>query len=174
MSRPFALPALLLALSLASPAPARPAEESAVRQAAQDLFDSWREADAAKGDAVLHPLFRLATRHDNFADDDTERRGPLPSIAVADRAAMMRIYANLRPGAWDDRLSDVRVRVDPSGIASLWARYRFHIDGRLTHCGIVTLTLYRSDGRWRIVDFADTHHWAQPGEPGGCAAPTAS
>lgn len=170
MSRPLALLALLAS---ASPAAAQPSQEAAVRAAVGQLFESWREADAAKGDAVLHPLFRLATRHDNFAADDTERRGPLPTIDVADRAAMMRIYANLTPGSWDDRLSDVSVRVDPSGIAGVWARYRFHIDGRLTHCGIVALTLYRSDGRWRIVDFADTHHWAQPGEPGGCAPPAA-
>lgn len=172
MSRPLAL--LLALLALAAPAAAQPSAEDEVHRAALQLFDSWREADAAKGDAILHPLFRLATRHDNFAADDTERRGPLPSIDVADRAAMMRIYANLTPGAWDDQLSDVNVRVDRSGIASLWARYRFHIGGRLTHCGTVTLTLYRADGRWRIVDFADTHHWAQAGEPGGCAAPAAS
>jgi ketosteroid isomerase-like protein len=170
MSGLLALPALLF---LAAPAAAQPVDEAAVRQTVQDLLDSWREADAAKGDAVLHPDFRLATRHDNFAADDTGPHGPLPAVSIAGRAAMIALYANLTPGAWDDRLSDVAIHVDPSGIATLWARYRFRIDGRLTHCGAVALTLYRTDRRWRIVDFADTHHWAEPGEADGCAPPAA-
>lgn len=86
---------------------------------------------------------------------------------------MMSLYANLKAGSWDDRLSGVAVRMNRSGIATLWAYYRFHIDGRLTHCGAVAMTFYRTAGRWQIVDFADTHHWAQPGEVNGCAAPAA-
>lgn len=172
MFRCLRLAAASITLCLAAAAAPAQTTEDAVRQAAQDLLDSWREADAAKGDAVLHPDFRLATRRDNFASDDTERRGPLPSVDVASRAQMMALYANLSPGAWDDRLSDIVVHADPSGIATLWARYRFHMDGRLTHCGIVTLILYEQDGRWRIVEFADTHHWAEPGEPDGCAPPS--
>ncbi len=177
MSPPLRPLVLVALLCLAGPVCAQPddrAAEAAVRQAAQDLVDSWREADAAKGNAVLHPDFRLTTRRDNFAADDADRTGPLPAVSVAGRAAMMALYANLRPGEWDDRLSDVAVHVDPSGIASLWARYRFHMDGRLSHCGAVALTLYRLDGRWRIVDFADTHHWAEPGEADGCAPPAPS
>ena len=147
--------------------------ESAVRRAVQDLLDSWREADAAKGDAVLHPQFRITTRRDNFASDDTERHGTPPFVSVADRAAMMRIYANLRPGSWDDRLSGISIRVDPSGVAHLWGRYRFSMDGRLSHCGVAAFTLYRLGGRWQIIEFADTHHWAEPGEQGGCSPPRA-
>ncbi|HKR24518.1 MAG TPA: hypothetical protein VJS15_04610, partial [Allosphingosinicella sp.] len=149
--------AALLLLCLAGPAAAEPAPsaaEAAIREAAQDLVDSWREADAAKGDAVLHPQFRLTTRRDNFAPDDSERGGPLPAVQTAGREAMMALYANLVPGEWDDRLSDVAVHVDASGIASLTARYRFHMSGRLSHCGAVAMTLYEERGRWRIVDFA--------------------
>lgn len=166
------LPLTLLLIGGASAAQGQP-EAAAVRQTVQDLLDSWREADAAKGDAVLHPDFRITTRRDNFAVDDTERRGTPPFVSVADRAAMMRIYATLRAGSWDDRLSDISVRVDPSGMAQLWGRYRFSIDGRLTHCGAAAFTLYRTDGRWRIIEFADTHHWAEPGDRDGCAPPAA-
>ncbi len=60
-------------------------------------------------------------------------------------------------GSWDDRLRDIEVRVDPSGIAAVWARYDFYIDSARTHCGIVSLTLYRTAGKWQIVNFADTH-----------------
>ncbi len=167
---PFAL--LLLA---AAPLAAQPVatEEDAVRRAAQALFDSWREADAAKGDAALHSSFRLTTRRDNNAPDDSSASDRLPALSVADRAAMMRIYANLRPGEWDDRLANIAVHADPSGIATFRANYRFHISGRLTHCGAVALILYRFEGRWQIADFADTHHWAQAGEPGGCEPPSA-
>lgn len=148
-------------------------EEAAIRRTVQDLLDSWREADAAKGEAVLHPEFRLTTRRDNVAADDPSPPTDLPALSVAPRAAMMRIYTAVRPGAWDDRLSDTVVHWDPSGLAVLWSRYRFHIDGHLSHCGAVTFTLYKLRDRWQIVDFADTHHWAEPGEANGCAPPSA-
>lgn len=173
MTRRWARFLVLLCSVAGAQVQARPAAETAVRRAVQDLLDSWRDADSAKGDAVLHPQFRFSTRRDNFAADDTERHGTPPFVSVADRAAMMGIYAHLRPGSWVDRLSDVSVRVDGSGVAQLWARYRFTMDGRLSHCGAAAFTLYRTEGRWRIIEFADTHHWAEPGERGGCSAPTA-
>lgn len=173
--RRLALFALLIfpSVAMGQSGPAARSAEAEVRQTVQDLLDSWREANAAKGDAVLHPQFRITTRRDNFASDDTERRGTPPFVSVADRAAMMRIYTSVQAGSWDDRLSGVSVQVDPSGIAHLSGRYRFSIGGRLSHCGVAAFTLYRADGRWRIIEFADTHHWAEPGEPGGCRPPVA-
>ena len=44
-----------------------------------------------------------------------------------------------------------------TGIATLWARYEFFIDGERSHCGRVLFQLYRLDGAWKVMNFADTH-----------------
>lgn len=165
--------ALMLLTGASAVAAAKPSEEEAVRRVILSLPESWRKADAAMGDAALDPEFRLLSYRDNVASDDTAPPPKLPLIDVASRAAMMSVYGAIKPGSWDDRLSNLVIHVSPAGVATGWANYRFYIDGKQTHCGAPALTLYKRDGKWRIVEFADTHHWAQAGEPGGCKPPAA-
>ena len=151
----------LLSLAFVFPAHAADPEEAAVLAAAQSLFDSWREADAAKGDRVLHPAFRLTTWRAAYDGDDPARKGEAPHVGSSDRAAMMAIYRSAKPGSWDDRVKNVRVHVDAGRMASVWADYGFFISGALSHCGAVSLQLYRTKAGWQIVSFADTHQWAK-------------
>jgi len=120
--------------------------ESEVRAAVQMLIDGWREADARKVEAVLHPQARLVTLRRNPEDMQTD---------TPER--MLTIIRQLKPGNWDDRLRDVEIRVDDTGLATLWARYEFFIDGERSHCGRVLFQLYRLEGAWKVVNFADTH-----------------
>ena len=171
----FALFTLVAASFPAATASAgsRSTDEAAIRQTVQDLLDSWREANAAKGDAAMHPDFRLFSRRTAYDGSDPALQGVAPHVGLSTRADMMAIYANLKPGQWDDRLSNVRIHWDSSGVGTLWANYRFHMGGKLTHCGAVAFTLYKMSRRWQIAAFADTHHWAVAGEPAGCAPPRA-
>ena len=142
--------ALLAAPSLAF---AQPSEEAQVRAAAQSLLDSWREADPARTEAVLHPDFRLLTMR-------TCPSGP--KVQTSTRAKLVEAVGKIKAGAWDDRLENVAVSVDSTGIAVLFANYRFFIDGRPTHSGAVTLQLYRTPRGWQVASFADTHNWLDP------------
>lgn len=49
-------------------------------------------------------------------------------------------------------------------IAVVWSRYKFTVHytengvaHAPSHCGIETFQLYRTEERWQIVNFADTH-----------------
>ncbi len=169
--RDLAAVALACFLATSGPALAEPeSDASAVRAAVQDLVSSWREGDRAKGDAVLHPEFRLTTRRDE-ADSATPGAGPY--VEVSDRKAMMKIYDIPGSKGWDDRLEDITVQVMPSGTAVLSARYMFYMAGKLSHCGDVSIQLYKLSSGWKLISFADTHHWARPGDPGGCLPPPA-
>jgi len=142
---------LLLAAVAGSSAHASPqtGDRAAVLAAANDLLDSWREADNAKGERVLHKDFRLTTLQGQGA----ERR-----VHVVDRAGLLNASRNLKPGDWDDRLKDVVVRVGSNGLAVVTARYLFSAGGKPTHCGLVAMQLYKDGGEWRIISFADTHN----------------
>ena len=140
-----------IVLGVASPglAASPPSENAKVLAAVNDLLASWREADNAKGERVLHPDFRLTT----FQGEGVGRK-----IYVADRAGLLNASKDLKPGDWDDHLKDVVVRIGRNGLAIVTARYLFNADGKPSHCGLVAMQLYKDGGTWRIISFADTHN----------------
>jgi|tagenome__1003787_1003787.scaffolds.fasta_scaffold20982059_3 hypothetical protein len=114
------------------------------------LLDGWREGNSAKAQATWAPQFRLLTLREEGAgkrlDMDTTEH-------LSDS------MAHLKPGAWDVRLGKAVLHQDATGIATLWAPYTFYQSGKKSHCGIENFTLYRLNGGWKIVQFADTHLW---------------
>jgi hypothetical protein len=145
--------AVTLCTSSARAEPA-PTGEKEVLAVVQTLLDGWREADPAKLETALHKDFREVTLHlqDGVWD-----------FAVVDRAKLIGTMSKISKGAWDDQLIDPQVHVD-GPIAVVWSRYKFTVryteDGVAhapSHCGIETFQLYRTDARWQIVNFADTH-----------------
>jgi hypothetical protein len=132
-----------------SAASAATPEEAAVLASVNGLLDSWREADNAKGDRVLHKDFRLTT----YQGEGVNRR-----VHVVDRAGLLNASKNLKAGDWDDRLKDVAVRIGSNGLAVVTARYLFNADGKPSHCGLVAMQLYKEQGEWKIISFSDTHN----------------
>jgi len=142
---------LFTSFAMAEPATT---DEKEVLAVVQTLLDGWREADPAKLETALHKDFREVTLHliDGVWD-----------FAAVDRARLIGTMSKISKGAWDDQLIDPQVHVD-GPIAVVWSRYKFTV--RYTengvahapsHCGIETFQLYRTDARWQIVNFADTH-----------------
>jgi hypothetical protein len=146
--------ALLLLCLLSVPAYAGDTESGTVLKAVQGLLDGWREADPAKVDAVLHPDFREVTYH--LRDGKWE-------FSPVTRETLVALAGKLSKGSWDDKLLDPVVNVDGM-IATVWSHYRFQVnyveDGVAhapVHCGVESFQLYKTDGQWKIVNFADTH-----------------
>jgi len=136
---------MLAAAAIASSSP----EQAAVLHSVNELLDGWRTADNARGEAVLHPDFRLTT----LQGESAERK-----LYTVDRARLLAASKELKPGDWDDRLSNVAVRIGGNGIAVMTADYLFYQNGKPTHCGLVSVQLYRIEGAWKIASFADTHN----------------
>jgi len=141
-----------LAAESAGASPA--ADRKAVLGTVQLLLDGWREADAAKVERALHPEFREVTLH--LFDG-------VWKLSVVERAKLVALMDKIGKGSWDDRLLAPQVHVD-GPIAVVWSPYRFTVnyteDGvtkHPAHCGIETFQLYRIDGAWKIIHFADTH-----------------
>ena len=41
-------------------------------------------------------------------------------------------------------------------IAVVWARYKFYIDGKFSHCGVDSFSLIRDKGKWKIASIIYT------------------
>jgi|ERR1700732_4809245 hypothetical protein len=129
-------------------------DQEAVLQTVHMLLDGWREADASKLEAALHPDFREVTLH--LQDGKW-------NFAVEVRDMLIKTMGRISKGAWDDQLIDPQIHVD-GPIAVVWSHYKFIV--RYTengvahapmHCGIETFQLYRAESGWKVVNFADTH-----------------
>jgi hypothetical protein len=75
-------------------------------------------------------------------------------------AAWVRQLAALRD-TWVERIWDPTVLVH-GPLATLWAPYDIHTNGKFTHCGVDAFTLIRTNTGWKIATVAFTM------EPTGC------
>jgi hypothetical protein len=148
MPTPRLLPVALLLAAAPLRAQARPAvpdDSAAVVAAVQRLFDGLARRDTASLRALLLPGTR-------FVSVPADRPDAVPRME-SDAAALDRL-ARGRERLLERMWSPV-VRVE-GPIATVWAPYDFHVDGRFSHCGVDTVTLLHTDGRWRIASLVYT------------------
>lgn len=155
----------VLAASGAAAKGSTTSDKREVLAAVRGLIDGWRDADKAKATAVLDATFRLVTLRDG--DDG-------PTVQIDTLEHLLSTMDQLTPGLWDDRLGTPKVKIDPTGIATVWTPYTFYLRGKLSHCGIETFQLYRKSDGWKIVNFADTHLWVSDGHDCPARTPTKS
>jgi hypothetical protein len=60
-----------------------------------------------------------------------------------------------RTQVWDERISNLEVRVD-GRLATAWMNYSFFIDDTFSHCGVNAFQLFRGAVAWRIIQITDT------------------
>ena len=133
-----------------APAVAGAAHDPGPMRTVHALIDGWRTANFEQASKTFAPQFRLLT---------LRRSTTGPDVQVDERDHLLGSMRTLSAGVWDVRLGKAIELQDGSGVATVWAPYTFYLNGRKSHCGIETYTLYRLAEGWRIVTFADTHLW---------------
>ena len=125
---------MLVTASLVPPAVA--ATEQEVVATVQKLFDAMAARDAAAIGALLTPQAQIVSIRANQT---------LSTSTGADFAA--RIGAAKEPLL--ERMWQPKVLIE-GGMATLWAPYDFHRAGKLTHCGVDSVTLFQTVDGWKI------------------------
>jgi Xaa-Pro aminopeptidase len=123
-----------------------------------------RESDRADVLATVARTFKAMAAHDSTALRQLLAPTAIfhVSPAVADTSNPRRSTAeefimriSTSPQAYLERIWDPTVLVH-GPIASVWAPYDFHIDGKFSHCGVDTFTLVRQQSGWKITDITYT------------------
>lgn len=142
------LAALFLVTALARPADAQdPAEDArAVEEVIRGLFDAMRGADSAAARPLFHPETRLAR--------PVEREGAV-ALEISSVDGFLDAIGGAEPGAWDERITEPRIRVD-GDLATAWMEFSFYLRDELSHCGVNAVQLYRTAEGWKIFHVADT------------------
>ncbi len=116
------------------------AERDAVIATIQKLFDAMAAHDNDAVARLMMPEGRLYSTND--AREATAVRVRSVEQFVAElRQNRQKILERI----WNP---EVRVR---GGIATLWANYDFHLDGKFSHCGIDGFDLVKTGAGWKIA-----------------------
>lgn len=135
---------VILAMTLqvvAAPSPATP--HAAGEQAVLDVVEAMLAAVSARDEAGTRRYLRQSgTATVLFHQDDG--RVDVRNVALG-------AYAEATPGPerYEERMHDPLVRVQ-GGMAVVWGRYSFAVDGKVAHCGYQHFDLVREAGQWKV------------------------
>lgn len=144
---PMAVALMAGAMTLASAptASAQSADEQAVGEVIERLFDGMRAQDTAAIRSVFHEDSRLATTSSND-DGPVMRFVPIDDFIATVGGATDYL---------DERLGDVEIRVDDN-LATAWMPYAFYLGEELSHCGVNAFQFVRTTDGWKVLQVADT------------------
>ena len=119
-----------------------------VMQVIQDVFDGMRAGDSSM---ISKHLLESVIMH-------TVGLGPNGQTKIftdSKPEAWLEAVAKPKEQVWDERTSNFKLHIT-EGLASVWMDYSFYIDETLSHCGVNSFQLVKSDGKWKIIYIIDT------------------
>jgi len=143
--------ALLVPVQLA----AQTSAESQVEAAINRMFDGMRDGDSTVVSAAFHPEARLMS---------VSNREGMPGLSVIEIDDFVAAVGQPHDEVWDERIWDLEIRVD-GNLATAWMQYAFHLDDRLSHCGVNALDLFHGPDGWKVIHITDTRRME------GCVVP---
>jgi hypothetical protein len=136
---------VLCLLGFASTSAAQSPERD-VRAVLDLLFDGMRAGDSTMVRRAMHPeaIFRTI-----------DHRNGGPSLETGSVAGFIEAVGSPHDALWDERISDVEIRVD-GPLAQAWMQYAFWLGDALSHCGVNAMELFHDGSDWRIIHVTDT------------------
>lgn len=141
----FALTTLVALLSPHRAIAAQSSARDSVLATVQQFFDGMRNRDTAG----LRQILDSTARFIGARDTSTTTRPRTVSQFLGSVASTPAERAS------DERMFVPEVRID-GAVAQLWTYYTFRSGPTFTHCGTDAVSLMRSGGAWKIVNFVWT------------------
>ena|SRR5689334_21105117 len=146
--------AVVLALSCYGLFGADTSDEKDVIAVVQRFFDAMSAHDSAAARAVLMPEGRtVATRETGAVSGGTQEQFA---------ARLSTIKEPILERMWNPKVLVDRRK--EGAIATLWAEYDFHREGKFSHCGVDSFSLVKTPEGWKIAGVVYTMQMT------GCAA----
>ena len=120
-----------------------------------------REAHAAARLGAVDALFDAMAKHDVEASRKLIVPGASFVVVKPDGAVAMEHDTDYLDSlathkeAFRERIWNAQVTVQ-GDIAQVWAPYDFHLDGKLSHCGIDSFSMVRTAEGWRVAGVSYT------------------
>ena len=142
--------------------PVFPSEKMEVIATLQTLFDGMRAGDSSMVRSVFHPGATSQTAFFNSSSQKNEiRDGSIDRFVEA--------VGTPHDEIWDEKIWGYTVKMD-GALATVWAPYTFFLGGEMSHCGVNTFLLFKSEEDWKITNITDTRRQSDcQSEAGGAA-----
>ena len=145
---------LLLVIGRALPASAQTPEDE-VRAILDQLFDGMRAGDSTAVRAAFHDNATIAS---SFSREGT------PMLQSGSIDAFVNAVGTPHEQVWDEKIWDVKIHVRDN-LAVAWMDYAFFLGEQLSHCGVNSFQLVRTEAGWKTVHIIDTR------QQEGCEVP---
>jgi hypothetical protein len=129
-----------------------PADEAAIMQAVDDLFEGMKKADSTAVRNAFLPTATLQTV--------VSKNGQV-SIKTQSIEGFAASVGKAKPGALDEQIDPYQIQVD-GDLATAFIPYKFFYNGQRLHCGANAFTLVRVDKVWKIHAIIDTRRECLP------------
>jgi hypothetical protein len=130
---------LLVSLTLL----AQPSDEEAVVATVQKTFDGMAAHDAAMIRSTMLPDARLYYVRDAAAPANISAEDFVSRLAAAQGVVLEKFIGK----------PQVSIR---GRMAQLWGEYEFYREGKFGHCGVDTVTLFKTADGWKIASLSYT------------------
>jgi hypothetical protein len=132
---------------------AQASDRSDVLAAVNGFMRGLRAKDTALVSQHMDSLARMTLPRTNNAGT---------RLLILRAPELIRMVAN--EAANDEVIRNPTVQLD-GGLAVVWAEYQVRREGRVTHCGFDSFQLAKLNGKWKIVNVADSFKQQGCGEP---------
>lgn len=131
--------------------PIMSADEQAIADVVETLFDGMRAGDSAMVRSVFHPQIRMVTSFRNQQGAQVAVENDLTGFVTA--------VGTPHEQVWDEKISNLVIRTD-GDFGMAWMEYGFFAGDQFSHCGVDLMELVRTAEGWKIIALADTRRRA--------------
>lgn len=112
----------------------------------KDLFVAMENNDSSLAAKVFTEDAMLFTVMGEESEEIL-RKTPATNLIAA--------FGTPKDDLWQEPIWDEEVRIEDN-LASVWVKYAFYLNGKLSHCGVDAFHLVRIKNQWKIFHLADT------------------
>jgi hypothetical protein len=125
---------------------AQQADQDAVKQTINTMFDAMRKGDST----LLQSTFAKGIAFQGVAN---KKDGT--TLVTENPDDFIKAVGTPHKGVWDERVTFKDIKID-GDLASVWAPYKFYLDSQFSHCGVDVFQLMRTKTGWKIIYIVDT------------------
>ena len=123
-------------------------QEVEVKQAVDDFFVGLHKRDTLQFIKVCHPYINMQT-----IGKDKEQNNKL--ILENFQDFMKSIVSIPENVVLFEKLLDYKIQID-GPLSHVWTPYEFYVNGKLSHSGVNSFTLFKEKDTWQIIHIIDT------------------
>ncbi len=118
-------------------------EKDQIRNIIDRLFDGMRAGDSTIVRSVMHKDALMA-------------RVNTEGLSIQSTDRFIKAVGMPHDKVWDERIWNLQISVD-GDLASAWMDFAFFLGDEMSHCGVNSMQLYRTNQGWKIIYIADTN-----------------